>query len=46
MLTDKLKNSGYVKAVDVNLLFHSCETLEQLEQAKEILAWYEANTQT
>lgn len=37
-LSDRLNDSGYVKATDVNKLFHSCGSLEQLEQAKDILA--------
>lgn len=37
-LSDRLNDSGYVKATDVNKLFLSCESLEQLEQAKDILA--------
>lgn len=37
-LTDKLTTSKYVKAVDVNLLFHCCQSLEELEKAKATLA--------
>lgn len=38
-LSERLKSFGYVKATDVNKLFYSCESLEQLERAKDILAW-------
>ena len=40
-LSERLRESGYVKATDVNKLFHAAKSLEELEKAKEILARYE-----
>ena len=39
-LSKKLTTTKYIKASDVNTLFYTCQSLEQLEKAKEILARY------
>ena len=41
-LTEKLSTGNYAKATDLNILFHACQSLEQLEKAKEVLARYVA----
>lgn len=42
-LTERFNTSKYVKATDVNMLFHTCQSIEQLDKAKEILARYSTN---
>ena len=42
-LSDKLSQVNYIKATQLNSLFHQCQSLEQLQKAKELLARYKGH---